>query len=290
MFPLFQQGMPQQGRAARRAGTRCFGLAAVAAAAAVVSLAPSGAARGAVSLPGGVYVENFDSMGPSGTVPPTDWTVTSSAGTNPPNPLGLPSSTVGGIANNGYNAGQVAGNAGDADRALGVFGGATGDPRQVSATFVNNSAGPVSSFDVTYDIEAWYFRFNSDSPRSGGFNLNVITGAGSVDAGTTDGAVTNATVTEGATWLSTPVSLTGLGGTVTLATPIGVGESFTLQWNATVGEPEPAGAANSRHTVIAVDNVALDFGEPIPEPGAAALIALAGAGFLVRRRRGHVAP
>ena len=43
-----------------------------------------------ISLTGGVYSENFDGMSTAGTVPPANWTVTSSAGPEPGNAPGMP--------------------------------------------------------------------------------------------------------------------------------------------------------------------------------------------------------
>jgi len=247
-------------------------------------------ASAVIMLNGGVYVEDFDSMGVGGTTPPTGWVVQPSAGTNPANALGLPSApdvTAGGIGNNGYNAGVNTGS----DRALGVFGGAVGDVKQVRATFTNNTGAAVSSFDLSYDLETWYWRFDSATPRGAGFNLQYIGADGTEDMGASfDGAVTNAAVTvSGGVWLSTPTSLSNLGGTFSPLTPIAAGASFTLVWNARDGEPEPV-SGNSRHGVVSVNNFSIDFGQgssnqpTIPEPATAGL-ALLGLGALGARRR-----
>lgn len=242
-----------------------------------------GPALAAISLPGGLITEDFDSMGATGTAPPTDWVVNSSAGSNPPNALGLPTNSgipSGGIANNGYNGGLSVGMTGDGDRALGVYGGAVGDTKQVMATFQNDTASPVSSFDLTYDMEVWYWRFMATTPRSAGFNLRIDTGSGPQDVGGTfDAAVTNVNNFFGdAVWLPVPDSITGIGGTIDLAAlnagngniaaAINPGQQFTLVWDATVGEPEPLGG-DSRHGVVSVDNLSIDFGEaggPPPPP------------------------
>ncbi len=232
----------------------------------------------AINLTGGIHTEDFDSMGTGGTAPPTDWTAASSAGSNPPSALGLPSAAIGGIGNNGYNAGTVGG----ADRALGVYGGASGDTRFISATFTNQTGSAVSTFDVNYDLETWYWRFadaaNGGNDRSAGFNLVIDTGSGFRDVGPTfDTAVTNAGVTtDGGVWLNSPTSSAGIGGTIDLAAlnagdaniaaSIAPGGTFSLGWNATSSEPEPLGSGASRHGVVSVDNFSIDFNGGMPPP------------------------
>lgn len=254
----------------------------------------SGTAQ-AISLTGGLYVEDFNSMGPSGTVPPTDWVVDPSGADNPPTALGLPTGPSANIGNNGYNAGRIAGNVGDGDRALGVYGGSVGDTRQIRSTFTNDTGSAVASFSLFYDLEIWYFRFGSASPRSGGFGL-LLNG---VDLGATfDAAATNATLDAAlpggsGLWLTDPISVLNVGGIITPAVPIAPGASFTLTWDATQFEPEPA-AGNSRQAVVGLDNVRINFGSTapptaaIPEPASMVLGSMTILPLFMRRRATRV--
>lgn len=257
----------------------------------------SGTAQ-AISLTGGLYVEDFNSMGPSGTVPPTDWVVVSTVAANPVNPLGLPSGPSANIGNNGYNAGRIAGNVGDGDRALGVYGGSVGDTRKIRATFTNNTGAAVNSFTLQYDLEVWYFRFGSALPASGGLGLRL----NGVDLGATfDAAVTNASLPptqpdviggagEDGLWLNDPLTVLNVGGLVTPVVPIAAGASFTLEWDATELEPEPLGTNTSRRAVVSLDNVRINFGSTaptapaIPEPASILLGSMAIVPLLLRRR------
>jgi hypothetical protein len=113
--------------------------------------------RGPVSYAGGVYVEDFDSMGPTGTNTPAGWfvgSICSSSGNG-----GITGFTV--LADDGStqpNDGENLnyGAVGSGERALGsVTGESSCARRAVEVRLVNNTAQPIEAFAVSYDGEQW---------------------------------------------------------------------------------------------------------------------------------------
>ena len=117
-----------------------------------------------VSLTGGSYTQNFDSMTSAGanSVTPTGWYIGSVSGTNG----GVNGTSVlndFGNLNNGtnYNYG-VAGVNPVTDRALGSVASNSGGSRVTEARFINNTGKTIQNLAISYDGEEW---------RYGGTNL-----------------------------------------------------------------------------------------------------------------------
>ena len=109
------------------------------------------AAQAQVSLTGGTYSQNFDTLANSGTSStlPAGWLM-SESGTN---------------ANTTYTAGTGSGNAGDTysfgaaaatDRAFGGLLSGSLTPT-VGACFTNNTGNTISSFEIAYTGEQWRY-------------------------------------------------------------------------------------------------------------------------------------
>ena len=253
----------------------------------------SSLAGAAGTFVGGVYTENFDSIGPNGTAAPANWTagvfnpLRNRVDTIPDN--SVPDSKTLQVSDGGYGDKGVAynyGSAGAADRAIGwisTTGGWSDALLQVELT--NNTGVAITTFELTYTGEQWrncqgdapdpeLIRVHVSKSNNSGFTKlgpafeftapsNVHHGSGAGDGFAMDGNAAG--------------QVTGIGGMVDLVA-IGVGavapnENFFItfhDWNDDA----------TRDHGIAVDDVSV----VIPEPATMSLLGL-GALALIRRRR-----
>lgn len=133
------------------------------------------AAQAQVSLTGGTYSQNFDTLANSGTSStlPAGWLM-SESGTN---------------ANTTYTAGTGSGNAGDTysfgaaaatDRAFGGLLSGSLTPT-VGACFTNNTGNTISSFEIAYTGEQWRYGATGRADR---LDFQYSTSATSLTTGT----------------------------------------------------------------------------------------------------------
>jgi hypothetical protein len=247
---------------------------------AVIGLLSMGAAQ-AVSLTSGGYTENFDSMGATGTAPPTDWRVlvgeSGTLNTTWTNALGIIANGASGSVasmvaasgvltigtgpsvnnNNGYNAAVSVTTV--SDRILATA------PTQVSGAALelalSNATG--SDFDavnVSYDIVR--FTAASSANELPGYRLFFSLGGNSW----TNVAALNPTLTT----VPNSAGVSPFTGTVSLGATVGAGQSFLLRW------VDDNAAQTSPDQIIGLNNVSVTA---VPEPGSLALL-LAGVGVL----------
>lgn len=205
----------------------------------------------AYSVPGsGGVLESFDSMGATGTNAPGQvngagwdsyWSVDLQGATprQQYTSLALPNANP---ALDAYNGGAV----GDADRALGLYTTATGNPtRNMDARFRNDGSAALSAFHLEFDVEFWLQR---SRPRWAGIQAFYSTdGTTWIDLGDTFEAVLlNTTNTAGFVDGNLPAnSIRGVGGLVDLAAlgqaPIAAGDDFFLRFSGSAGLTVPSG-------------------------------------------------
>jgi hypothetical protein len=113
-----------------------------------------------VSYTGGILTENFDSIGSTGTTPPTGWSVQLGGGNlvpAGPQAAYTPGGTItvgdGSAAPAGTIDGYNYGLTGDANRSIGTA--ATGNSKIVDVAIVNNSGSPIAAFKVGYTGRKW---------------------------------------------------------------------------------------------------------------------------------------
>src|SRR4051812_22638420 len=106
-----------------------------------------------VSYTGGILVENFDSMGPTGVMTPNGWFVGSNATPSSVAYTTTVSINDGNIAPQASVRGWNLGPGGAGDRALGT--GPTITNRYTEVRIVNNSRASLTSINVLYDGEEW---------------------------------------------------------------------------------------------------------------------------------------
>lgn len=205
----------------------------------------------AYSLPaGGGVLEDFDSMGATGTRAPgqvngAGWDSYWSLDLQGATPreqyasLGLPSANP---AVDAYNGGA----AGGADRALGLYATATGNPtRNLTARFRNDGATALSAFYLEFDVEFWLQR---SRPRWAGIQAFYSTdGTTWLDLGNVFEAVLlNTSNTAGFVDGNLPAnSIRDVGGLVDLAAlgqaAIAAGDDFYIRFSGSSGLTTPAG-------------------------------------------------
>lgn len=120
----------------------------------------------------GFYLQDFDSMGTTGTTAPSSWRVNVAGDSNgvstvTPRFNGLTQTS--GATNVGLNAGSLNGN----DRWLGVYANATGDTRNIQVSFNNQTGVAITQINIEYDMKLWVNRNNSN--RWGGFTMEYST-------------------------------------------------------------------------------------------------------------------
>ncbi len=179
---------------------------------------------GVILVTGATYSQDFDSMGPSGTVTPAGWYVGTGTGA-----VSGTNVTVGTGSSNGsgnYNFGSTS----SSDRALGSLA-ANNTQRDTEARFLNVSGSLINSFTISYTGEQW--RVGGNGSVNNDLVLNY----------STDGV--NFTALGTAFNFSTPIDsgpsgaldgnaagnrVTGIGGTYAPATSITNGQLFFLRW------------------------------------------------------------
>jgi len=176
----------------------------------------------AYSYTGGSYMENFDGMGPTGTITPPGWYVGNAVPVSSTTVVVGDGSAAPATATLGWNYGQTD----SPDRALGTA--PTGADRNTVLVIQNNSGTAISAFQIQFDGEQWRTHSAGD--------LEVLTNYYSVDGGAT-------WITTGFDWtmpVGDPVSsavdgntagrVPGLGGLVVPPSPIQPGDYIYLRW------------------------------------------------------------
>ncbi len=179
---------------------------------------------GLIAVSGDPYLQNFDSMGPSGTNTPPGWYVGTGTGAISGTNLTVDSGSSKNTGNYNY------GSSGSSDRALGSLA-ANSTQRDTDARFVNGSGASILSFTISYTGEQWrlggrgsptnhlVLQYSTDginfTALGAAFNFNSPLNSGR--AGPLDG---NAPANR----------VSGIGGTYTPATSITNGQVFYLRW------------------------------------------------------------
>lgn len=252
------------------------------------ALTAAGSSHAAILNSGG-YTENFDSMGTSGTTPPTDWrlftgnsgttnaTWTSSIAASGANSVASMIATTAALTaittptannNNGYNAAASAGTT--SDRVLATAPTTvSGAALQVALT--NGTGGDLNGLVLSYDI----IRYNATS------SANELPGFWvfySLDAGTTwtNVAALNPTLSgPGGVIVPNSAGVTSVvNASFSFSAPLAAGAEVRLRW------VDDNAAQTSPDQIIGLNNVSVQ----IPTPGSAALLALGGLVGIRRRR------
>jgi hypothetical protein len=243
----------------------------------------------AVSLTGGTYSENFDSMGAAGTTAPTGWTVDSTPNpapgtgvTDSPVNTGAVSATTtvvagtGSSANGGnYNFGVAATNV-VGERALGSLASA-GNQRDSYVSFANNTGFTITQFSVSYDGEQW--RLGDTTTAVNVLTLQYsATGLSGSWVALGSGFNFTSPITTGTTGAldgnAAANRVANIGGTYTPGANIANGSSFYLRW----ADPDDGGFDNG----MAIDNFSITV---VPEPSTWFAAGLTLVGLLSSQRR-----
>jgi hypothetical protein len=243
------------------------------------TLAPPAAALGQASFTlTQDYAQDFDSMGTSGTTPPTDWsmwvgpsgttnatwaTSITSAGVNAmvsaPTPLTATNSPAANN-NNGYNAARNAGNT--SDRVI-ATAPTTVSGAAIQLTLKNDTGADVTGLRVSFDTVR--FTAAASANELPGYWVFV-----SVNSGAWTNVMTNPTSTA----VPNTVGVTTLRSGFDLTTALADQASIRIRWvddNALQSSPDQ---------IIGLNNVVIG----VPEPTAAALL-LPAVALVARRRR-----
>jgi len=257
----------------------------VLAAAALFLAVPPGSPAG---LPPGAYaltieesriVESFDEMGPFGTAAPSNgsgllWSTVSSNGehnnTLRPRvdlnqPDGVPLEHF--PSNWAYNMGTAIGD----DRALGTYGGATGDARRLTTAITNQTGHPISAITLFYDLEIWMVRVCN---RYGGYGFRYsFDGSKWSNPGSAFAASLHETIDpDNSTsyyWLNVVSTQQNVGGLIQLqedGSPRSLqpGETLYLRWDG-VRAPRPTEGGQRKHIGAAIDNLQIEVTLPSAE-------------------------
>lgn len=227
----------------------------------------------------GSYSQNFDSMGPTGTVPPTGWSFFGALGGGNAtwtNVTGIPAASVGGgTLNNtltattafttssntaGYNFALPASTG---DRAIGTSP-TSGQGLVLQLALSNSTGSAISAIRIRYDIR----RFTAPA-------ANQLPGYGlfySVNGGTTwqNAGALNPTLTgpAGVIVPSTTGVTTVPATAVSLASPWTAGTQLLLRW------VDDNAAETSPDQILGLDNVVIDI--PVGQPPTVAITSPAG--------------
>ncbi len=156
--------------------------------------------------------------------------------------------------------------------------------------FTNNTGAPVTGFNISYDVEAWFVgdRLNRirlkydnllDSPDRDTFETDIFSTPNPAPAGTPAGTDLDGSLAENRTTVTGFVDLAALDdGTGNFFGPLADGETAWFRWQFSNLEE---GESGSDRAGLGINNVSIT---PVPEPSAALLGAL-GALALLRRRR-----
>jgi hypothetical protein len=244
-------------------------------------------ANAAAIFTGGVYTQNFDSMGPAGTTAPTDWIVSLLTG----NPSRV---TDGGGAASGGNITLTVDNGSDAtagrsfnygttaasDRAIGnkPTTTASGD-RIMQLTLNNNTGAPITTLGIGYTGEQWNLGQGTSSSGSEMLRLyySLSPSSGWVSVGLDWTAPIQALLgnPQGARDGNASGNRTVLSTNFTPASPIAPGTDFYLRWLDWYEN-------STNDHGLAIDDVSITA---TPEPASIGLLALGGLTLVNRRRR-----
>ncbi len=203
----------------------------------------------AISLTGGAYTQNFDTLATSGTtnvLSITDWYLTESGGGSRDNEQYAAdngSSTTGDT----YSYGPTA----DSDRALGGLQSSTLNP-VFGAEFINNTGGTITSLDVSYTGEEW--RYGGTISRTDQIDFQLSTDATSLTTGawtdynSLDFVTPNTATPAGARDGNNATNRTAISYTIT-GLSIANGASFWIRWTDT----NPSGSDDG----LAVDDFSI---------------------------------
>ncbi len=217
--------------------------------------------------PAGAVVENFDSMGPTGTQAPgngehTFWSVNVSNTERATN-LFVANTFP---ANGGFNGGPWA--PPETDRALGVYAGAVGDnPRSMTMMITNLTGADLTRFLFQFDVEVWIVR-NSGPQRYGGIQASFSAdGVNWRDLGNAFEAVfqypNTAEDSSANYWVNgnDPAnSARNVGGWVENVN-VPAGQVFYIRFDAhgaTLTDPDGTGPYANRQIGVAVDNIRVE--------------------------------
>lgn len=250
----------------------------------------------------GVYSENFDSIGASGTAPPADWTagvvsgsrnttgggaITSQALVSDNGSNGQPNGT-GGTIGRSYNYGTTSAS----DRAIGFISttnggsGFLGGDHVLQVAIVNNTGAPINQMTIGYTGEQWRYGqdiatsaqgpeklrvYYSTSPNSGwvDITLDFIAPKQDLPGATPDFTPLDGNLAENRVVLSKMFNL---------PSPLANGSTFYLRWLDWNDD-------GTNDHGIAVDDFSVTVAMPeVPEPASLGMLAV-GALALLRRRK-----
>ena len=223
----------------------------------------------------GTYIENFDTIGASGTTYPAGWNGLRYAGTTASGPLTLGvttgSTTTGGL----YNVGA----SGDTDRALGTLSSGTTISR-FGLQLVNNSGATVNQIIFSGVSEQWRTGTSATANETVTFEYSINAtdindpGATFVPLSTMDlTEIQTASTTGGAIDGNNAANQIVISGTISSASWAD-GAALTIRWS----DHDDGGSDG----LYALDNFSMTA---VPEPSALALLGLGAIGLLARRFR-----
>ena len=200
---------------------------------------------GVIPITGVPYLENFDSLGASGTGTPFGWYVGTGTGAIADTNVAVGNGSLNSAGN--YNFGSTD----NPDRALGSLA-ANALQRNTEARFLNISGLSIDSFTISYAGEQWrvggngavnndlVLQYSTDGtsfvPLGASFNFNTP-----VDSGAASALDGNAA----------PNRVTALGGTYSPAVAITNGQVFFLRW----ADADNSSADNA----MAIDDLSISF-------------------------------
>jgi hypothetical protein len=256
-----------------------------AAAMAAVGLATWGVSSASAVPFTGSYSENFDSIGATGTAPPTGWTVGYIGATNQDGGGAVTSDPL--VVDDGSNdtvgLSFNYGTTGATDRAIGAMGttnknGLPNGDRVAQVELTNNTGAALTAVNVAYTGEQWRNNQGTASPGPEKIRLYYSTspssGWQSLGSSFEFTAPQNST-TESALDGNQPANRAAIAGQYTLPAPLADGSTFYLRWL-------DWNDLNTSDHGLAIDDVSVTA---VPEPASAGLIGLAGLALAARRRR-----